>query len=72
MLHIVPLVFDPLLLDAVLVLIDERLVPDENEDPNDMIEFGRWHTLLVSCNVPDTEFRNLGAVRLEHCNNTIK
>lgn len=64
MLHIVPLVFDPLLLEAVLVLIDERLVPDENDEPRDIMELGRWQTLLPSSIVPDTEFRNLGAVEI--------
>lgn len=44
-----------LLLDDVLVLMDERLVPDENDDPREMIDVGRWMTFRCSVEMPDTE-----------------
>lgn len=54
-----------LLLDDVLVLMDERLVPDENDDPREMIDVGRWMTFRCSVEMPDTEWRNFGAISME-------
>lgn len=51
-----------LLLDAVLELSDERLVPDENDEPSEMIEFGRCVLVVFSATiVPENELRNFGA-----------
>lgn len=55
-------VFVALLLDAVLELSDDRLVPDENDEPSEIIEFGRCVLLVFSAIiVPENEFRNFGA-----------
>lgn len=40
---------------------DELLVPDENDDPSEMSEFGRLAD-FISGRVPEKEFRNFGAV----------
>lgn len=55
------LAFEVLLLEAVLVLVDDRLVPDENDEPSDMIELGRWDILIMSGITPENELRNFGA-----------
>lgn len=56
-----------LLLDAVVfVLIDDILVPDENDEPSELAEFGRRpvdSNGIVSCIVTtDIECLNFGAV----------
>lgn len=51
----------PLLEADVLVLIEELLVPDENDEPNEMIELGR-RVDFTSGSVPEKEFLNLGAI----------
>lgn len=43
------------------MLVDERLVPDENDEPSDIIELGRWAILVISGKTPENELRNLGA-----------
>lgn len=48
-------------LEDVLVL--ERLVPDENDEPSEMIEFGRCVDFIASGSAPENEFRNLGAAK---------
>lgn len=53
------LAFEILLLEEVLV--DDRLVPDENDDPSDIIELGRCTILAFSFNDDENVFRNLGA-----------
>lgn len=64
--HIPPLrVFELLILDVVLVLPDERL-PDENDEPSEIIELGRCVDLWFSGRTPENEFRNLGAVKMKH------
>lgn len=47
---------------------DELLVPDENDDPSEMSEFGRLAD-FISGRVPEKEFRNFGAVnrRKKNC-----
>lgn len=50
-----------LLLDVVLA--DERLVPDENDEPSDIIESGLWITFAFSGNDPENEFLNFGAIK---------
>lgn len=52
----------PLLEADVLVLIDELLVPDENDEPSEIIELGR-RVDFTSGRVPEKEFLNLGAVK---------
>lgn len=55
-----------LLLDAVLELSDDRLVPDEKDEPSEMIEFGRCVVLVLSESiVPENELRNFGAANLK-------
>lgn len=49
----------PLPLDAVLA--DERLVLDENDDPSEMIEFGRCTIFVFSEIVVENELRSFGA-----------
>lgn len=43
------------------VLSEELLVPDENDDPSEITEFGR-RVDLISGNVPEKELRNFGAI----------
>lgn len=50
-----------LLLDEVLA--DERLVLDENDEPNEMIEFGRCNTFVLSAIDDENELRSLGATK---------
>lgn len=54
------LVFGLLPLDDVLP--DERLVLDENDDPSEIIEFGRCTTFVFSDIVVENEVRSFGAV----------
>lgn len=55
-------VFEALLLDAVLELSEDRLVPDENDEPSEIMELGRCVLLVFSAIiVPENEFRNFGA-----------
>lgn len=57
------LIFDVLLLEAVLVLVEDRLVPDENDEPRDIIELGRCADLIISGVAPENELRNFGAIK---------
>lgn len=43
------------------VLRDEWLVPDENDDPRDIIEFGRCITFAFSLDDIENVLRNFGA-----------
>lgn len=57
------LAFDVLLLEAVLLLVDDLLVPEENDEPSEMIELGRCEDLDISGKPPENEFLNLGATK---------
>lgn len=58
-----PLIDD---VDVLFPLIDELPdVPDENDEPNEIIEFGRRVDLFISGSVPEKEFRNFGATKKE-------
>lgn len=50
-----------LLLDEVLA--DERLVLDENDEPSEMMEFGRCKTFVLSPIDDENELRSLGAAK---------
>lgn len=43
------------------VLPDERLVLDENDEPSEIMEFGRCTTFVLSEIVVENELRSLGA-----------
>lgn len=49
-----------LLLDDVLA--EERLVLDENDDPSEIMEFGRCICFAFSANDDEKELRSFGAV----------
>lgn len=53
------------------VLPDERLVLDENDEPSEMIEFGRCKTFALSADDDENELRSFGAVEKNKISHSI-